>query len=89
MTFTLANLTDQIIAPATCGFSPEHARFVPALGFSDEVHARYADLSDRVQDGTLSRGELEELDAIVLANSMLGMMQARARASLRQHQPAA
>ena len=88
----MADITDifeQIVRPEGGGFSPELAQYVLTLKFTAEQIGRYEDLADRVQDNKLSPAEKDELDAFVEANSILTVLQAKARRSLLQHTSAA
>jgi hypothetical protein len=60
------------------------------LNFTAGEHTRFADLSERVQTGTMSSDDQGELDALVIPNALIGAMHSKARVSLRpQQQPAA
>jgi hypothetical protein len=86
---TGATILERIIKPQAGGFSPEHARYVLSLDFSPEQQARYADLASRVQEGALSKEEEAELDEFVTANTILAILQSKARISLNKHPSAA
>src|SRR5688572_10046857 len=82
-------LWEQMIRPEQGDFSPEHARYILSLGFTPDQHARYEELSTKVQGGGLSEEESAELDELLAANDLLTILKAKARTSLRQHTPAA
>src|SRR5262249_27850850 len=66
------------------GFTPELARYVLGLGFSEEEKARMHDLATRNQAGTLSPAEREELRAYANAGCLLGILQSKARKALKK-----
>lgn len=78
----VADIFEAIIRPTDGGFSPDLAQHVLGLTFSAEQVARYRDLAGRVQDGSLSDNEKSELEAFVQANTILMIMQSKARRSL-------
>jgi hypothetical protein len=86
---TGASILERIIEPKRGGFSNEHARYVLSLDFSAQEQAHYADLAQRMQDGSLSEQEEAELDEFVAANALLTILQSKARISLKKHNPAA
>jgi hypothetical protein len=86
---TGASILERIIEPQLGRFSNEHARYVLSLDFSPEQQARYAELAEKAQDGTLTEKEESELDEFITANALLTILQSKARISLRKHNPAA
>jgi hypothetical protein len=78
----------RILAPGDPTLSPEIAKHFLSLQFTDEEKARYESLAAREQRD-LSRDELAELDAFVHANTVIMLLQSKARLSLKQRQPAA
>ena len=77
-----AQIFEQIIEPRKGAFSPEHARYVLSLSFSDKLKGRYRRLSDKAQLGTLTADEQVELDDYLSANAILVAMKSKARVSL-------
>ncbi|HEX4794763.1 MAG TPA: hypothetical protein VH370_13265 [Humisphaera sp.] len=75
-------ILDQIIQPARGGFSAEHARYVLSLEFTAEEHARYAGLSAKAQEGSLTSDEERDLDEFLSVNTFLMILQSKARVSL-------
>jgi len=61
---------------------PDIARYVLGLGFSDDDKARMHDLAVRNQDDTLSPDEKEELFAYAKADTLLSILQSKARRAL-------
>ena len=66
--------------------TPEFARYLLALGFSDADMTRMHDLAVRNQDGTLSAQERDELMDFVKASDLLGILQSLARRALKRKQ---
>jgi hypothetical protein len=62
--------------------SPEMARHILDLGFSDRDKARMHDLAVRNQDDALSAGEKEELFAFAKAGTLLSILKSKARRTL-------
>ncbi len=69
--------------------SPEVARYFLDLSFSQADLDRMTVLSEKANEGELSRAETEELQLYVLLSDFLTIMQSRARVSLRAKSPAA
>lgn len=63
--------------------SPEAARYLLSIDFSDADHARMQDLMDKSNDGRLSPDEEAELDGYVNIANVLSVMHSRARVALR------
>lgn len=64
--------------------TPEFARYLLELGFSDADKARMHDLAVRNQDGSLSARESQELMDFVSASDLLGILQSLARRVLKK-----
>jgi hypothetical protein len=79
-----SGILERIVQPKTGGFSPEHARYVLSLTFPKASINRYLKLSEKAQQGTLSSGEEAELDDYLNANTLLSILQSKARASLKK-----
>jgi hypothetical protein len=62
--------------------SPEMARHILGLGFSDRDKARMHDLAVRNQDDALSPAEKEELFAFGKAGDLLAILKSKARRTL-------
>ena len=60
-------------------FTTDLARALVNLRSDSEVQSRYDQLSEKRTEGTLSPAETEELEAMVRANTLLGLLQAEAR----------
>jgi hypothetical protein len=62
---------------------PEVARYLLDAGFSEEDKARMHELAVRNQEGTISPSEKAELLAFVNAGSVLSLLKAKARRTLK------
>lgn len=82
-------MLERMMVPKRGDFSPELARYILTLDFPPPAHKRYNHLSRRVQADRLSRDEIAELDGYLLASSFLGILQSKARMSLKRRGRAA
>jgi hypothetical protein len=64
--------------------TPDLARYVLTLGFSESDQVRMQDLSSRNQQGELSPAEQEELMAFVRASHLLALLHSTARQALNK-----
>ena len=85
----MIRILERVIAPANGGLSPEVARCLLELSFSQADQNHYHDLAARHNNGELSAQELAELKGYVDANTFLMLLQSKARRSLSERQPAA
>ncbi len=69
------------------GLSPELARHVLRLQFSDEDKARMHELSLKNQKGKLSSHEQEELDNFIKVGDLVAILQSKARKLLKVAPP--
>jgi len=83
------NIFESIIQPESGTLSPEHARYILSLDFSPAQHALYEELSSKANEGLLTDEERFDLDQLLTANTMLAILQSKARVSLKQHSTAA
>jgi hypothetical protein len=84
-----AGILTRIISPKRGGLAPELAKYILSLDFPAEDLARYRALSAKAQAGTLSKGEAAELDEYLSTNSLLMVLQSKARVSLAKKSSAA
>jgi len=84
-----ASVLESIIEPRRGTFSEELARYLLSLDFTPEQHAKADQHSEKARLGTLSEAERAELDELVYANAVLGILQSKARVSLPNHSSAA
>ena len=82
-------ILERVIAPARGDFSPDLARHILSLDFPEQDHARYEELSAKVQERSLTQEETAELEEYLTVNDLLMFLQAKARASLARQNPAA
>jgi hypothetical protein len=61
------------------GLSPELARHILKLGFSEEDKARMHSLAAQNQEGRISPEELQELDSFIKVGDLLAILQSKAR----------
>ena len=82
-------ILERVIEPEEGGFSTEHARYILSLSFPGTVQQRYAELSEKAQQGLLTADEQALLDEYLSANAFLMVLKSKARVSLKQHGSAA
>src|SRR5262245_48506334 len=63
--------------------TPDLARYVLGLDFSDEDRARMRELAKKAQAGKLTAAEMRQVDSYGKAGSLLGILQSRARRALK------
>jgi len=85
----LGDILGQIVEPEAGGFSAELANHLLSLRFSAAMQGRSTELSEKAQQGTLSAEEQSELDAYLIANTLLVLLKSKARVSLRARGSAA
>jgi hypothetical protein len=66
------------------GGTPEFARYLLGLEFSDEDKARMHELAVKNQAGKIAPQELRELDAYLKAGDLLAILQSKARMALKK-----
>jgi hypothetical protein len=84
-----SGILERVIGATRGDLSPDLARLVLSLDFPATDHARYSDLAARAQEDALTDEEKAELDDYLSVNDFLIILQAKARASLSRHTPAA
>jgi hypothetical protein len=77
------------IQPEAGGMSPTLAEEVLRFDFPPRVHELCDALSAKASAGTLTEEEGRELEELLVAGDILGLLKAKARASLRHQAPAA
>jgi hypothetical protein len=80
---------ERVFKPAEGDLAPDMARRLLDFDFSETDQARYSELSDKAQLGTLSKEEQNELEDLLTANDVLMVLHAKARSSLGQPSSAA
>ncbi len=72
-----------IISPEQADLSVAEAQAILRWQFKPEDKERIEELLDRNNDGELTEGELAELDEYLRIGDVVGMLQAKARLSLK------
>jgi len=75
---------ERLLRPLRRELSTELADALLRLRADEEVQARYDELASKNTEGTLTAKEKAELESLVRANSILGLLKAEARASLKR-----
>lgn len=83
-----SSIWDRILVPEQGDLSADAAQYLLSLGFPEKDRARYQDLAAR-DPADLTPSEQSELDSLIHANTVLMLLQAKARLSLKGRQPAA
>ena len=86
-TITEADILKDIIAPDHGDMTREVAQSVLQWKFTERAAARMSDLADRNNKGTISDSERDELEKYLRVGSLINLVQAKARLSLKQTQP--
>ena len=73
---------ERLLRPLKRGLTVELARALVNLQADAETQTRYDILAGKRTEGTLAPAELEELEAIVRANTLLGLLKAEAQSVL-------
>lgn len=73
---------ERLLRPLRRELSFELANALVRLQADDEIQARYDELADKNTAGTLAPAEREELESLVRANALLGVLKVEARAVL-------
>ena len=74
----------KLLRPLSHGLTAELARAIINLQADDELQARYDELAGKRTEGQLTPDEQEELQAMVQANTLLGLLKAEAHTLLAQ-----
>ncbi len=73
---------ERLLRPLSRELTAELARALINVRADEETQARYDELADKRTSGQLSPAEQAELEAMVRANTLLGVLKAEARAFL-------
>lgn len=73
---------EKLLRPLSRDLTVELARALVGVQADAETQGRYDELADKRTAGELTAEELAELEAIVRANTLLGVLKAEARAFL-------
>jgi hypothetical protein len=77
---------ERLLRPLSRNFTVELARALIGVEADAETQARYDDLAGKRTEGQLTPAEQTELEAIVRANTLLGLLKAEAHAFLAHSQ---
>jgi hypothetical protein len=83
-TVTEADILSEVVSPNRPGISPEFARSILELRFSDRASKRIRRLLEKNNKGSISEAERSELDKFLRVGQFLDLMQAKATLSLRE-----
>ena len=78
---------ERLLRPLSQNFTLELARALVGIQADAETQARYDELAGRRTEGQLSPDEQAELESIVRANTLLGVLKAEASAFLAHAKP--
>lgn len=84
-TVTEADIFSRVIDPSNPSLTPEAARALLHLGYSDSDHARMTELAGKSNAGELTEEERRELEGYVFVGDVLAMLKSKARLSLRSN----
>jgi hypothetical protein len=83
-TITEADILSEVVAADRPGISPEFARAILDLHFTDKANKQIRKLLDKKNKGTIGESECAVLDKYLRVGQFLDLMQAKARLSLEQ-----
>lgn len=86
---TIVSILRRLIDAGQGSLSPEAARSILQIQFSEADQARVRDLASRSNDGKLTPEEAAEYDSFLAADDVLSQWQSKARLSLKSHPSAA
>jgi len=67
--------------------SPAAAAAILSFGFSEQQEARMRDLASKARSGAMTADERAEADSFERVSSLIGMLQSKARISLKTSAP--
>jgi hypothetical protein len=79
---------ERLLRPLSRGLTTELARALVDLAADEETQARYDALAGKRTEDSLTPLEEEELESLVRANTLLGILKAEARFVLTHTKPA-
>ncbi|HEY1685465.1 MAG TPA: hypothetical protein VGG19_11930 [Tepidisphaeraceae bacterium] len=77
-----SSVLERLLHPEQGDLPPEFAQRILALDFDPADHARYLELSEKSQHGTLTAEERVALNDLLIANDVLIILRAKAQLSL-------
>lgn len=78
-----------MVNPTSGGLSPELAKLILSMHFTEDEKQCYLALSEKAQNNHLTDDERSELDEFLAAETFLIVMKSKARKSLKVGAPAA
>ena len=88
-TETEADIFSRVIDPSNPTLTIDGAKALLQLTFTEDDHARMADLAQRCNEGTLTDEERREYQGYVFVGDVLALLKSKARLSLARRSPAA
>jgi len=82
-----ASALERLLRPLSRELTADLARALINLKADAETQARYDELADKRSTGQITADEQGELESIVRANTLLGVLKAEARAYLGNGKP--
>ena len=79
-----ADILDRLILPSQGDLAPEAARSLLTIQFGPDDRQRMQELARRAKEGDLSPEELSQAEAYERVGNLLGLLQSKARLSLKQ-----
>lgn len=86
---TEVDIFSRLIDPSNPNLTPEAAKALLQLGYSESDHARMAELARKSNEGSLSPDDRREFESYVFVGDVVSMLKSKARLSLQKHYPAA
>jgi len=77
-----ATALEQLLRPLPRSLTAELASALINLRADSDIQTRYDELAEKRTEGSLTMAEQDELEGIVRANTLLGLLQAEARSVL-------
>lgn len=87
-TITESEILADVIAPNNGDLTPEVAQSVLRWKFTEDAVARMNDLANRNNKGTITPQERQDLEKYLRVGSLINILQAKARLSLKSIGPA-
>ena len=84
MSPTIETYDDTILANLNGAMTPQAAEGILSLGFSEQQRQRMQDLASKARGDDLTDQEREEANSFERVSSLLGILQSRARLSVKQ-----
>jgi len=78
---------ERLLRPFSRNLTVELARALVKIQADAETQARYDELAERCTEGNLTPGDQAELESIVRANTLLGVLKAEAQNLLAHRSP--